>query len=54
MRASWKQLFSVLVIVESVRVTLARSYGQVDSIVSQGFLDAFGYETIQDPTNGRV
>ncbi|KAF8348545.1 laminarinase [Amanita rubescens] len=54
MRASWKQLFSVLVTVESVWVALARSYGQTDSIVSQGFLDAFGYETIQDPTNGRV
>lgn len=54
MRASWKQLFSVFVTVESARVALARSYNQVDSIFSQGFLDAFGYETIQDPTNGRV
>ncbi|KAK2467499.1 hypothetical protein APHAL10511_000354 [Amanita phalloides] len=33
---------------------LARVYNQVERLSGQGFLDAFEYQSIEDPTHGRV
>jgi hypothetical protein len=32
----------------------AASYSQTESIVGSNFLDAFSFQNIPDPTNGRV
>ncbi|KAF8724729.1 hypothetical protein AX14_008633 [Amanita brunnescens Koide BX004] len=51
MRVSWKPLCFFVTMGPIVAFAL---YSEVDSYSGQGFLDAFGYQNIKDPTNGRV
>lgn len=52
MRISWNPLFLLAMV--GPAVAFARSYNQMDSYAGHGFLDAFGYEVIRDPNDGRV
>lgn len=52
MRISWNPLF--LLVIVGPAIAFARSYEQIDSYAGEDFLDAFGYEVIQDPNDGRV
>ena len=52
MRVSWNPVF--LLVAVGPAVAFARSYNQMDRYAGQGFLDAFGYEVIRDPNDGRV
>jgi hypothetical protein len=48
---SQKALSIIVLLAGSV---LAASYTQADAHIGSGFLDAFSFEAIDDPTHGRV
>ena len=37
-----------------ITLSLGATYSQIDSMSGSGFIDAFSYQAIADPTHGRV
>lgn len=44
----------VILTLSYVTLVFAGTYSQTESISGTGFLNSFDYQTIQDPTHGRV
>lgn len=47
-------LLHALLALACVSPALGGTYSRTDSVSGSGFLDAFSYEAIPDPTHGRV
>lgn len=46
--------FRVILTLSYAALALAATYSQTENISGSGFLNAFNYEAIADPTHGRV
>jgi hypothetical protein len=46
--------YFVLAVLTSARLAAGVTYSQTDNISGAGFLSAFSFQAIADPTNGRV